>query len=49
MKELAKARQETGKDYIGVLITADLLDYTVDALLFKVHHHLIKRGKDRVA
>ncbi len=29
--DLAEAWQETGKDYITVLITANLLDYTVDA------------------
>ncbi|MHC1724844.1 MAG: Tim44 domain-containing protein [Syntrophobacteraceae bacterium] len=29
--ELAEAWQEVGKDYITVLITANLLDYTVDA------------------
>jgi len=29
--ELAEAWQEAGKDYITVLITANLLDYTVDA------------------
>lgn len=34
--ELAEAWQETGKDYITVLITANLLDYTVDALTREV-------------
>lgn len=34
--ELAEAWQEAGKDYITVLLTANLLDYTVDAMTLDV-------------